>query len=517
MITKRQTGRKERPMDSSKRTTGHCIACVCFLAALFTSSTAFAGWNVQPEWIAAHPINIYTPGGTLPGNDKRGLMVVLHGCTQTHDQIKEGGNLQKAAEDFGLVMAVPYVTKADGYLFDCWDYDNGINDNHGHLAEIVAITEELMSRDALNIDPNHVYVVGLSSGGALALKLGCEAPDVFAGIGAIAGPSVGSNQSQATVDGALIPNTNISNAITTCRSLAGASSSHFATQIANIAYGDMDKNGPAALPDCAAQIHPGQNCVVSIRYSMDNIKILKEIYGAGELGPETSVQGGKGTEQSSATANEKTVLSLLVIHGVGHAWPAGSGMDNSAVYGQYVAQKGLNYSLYAAGWLIAHNRRVGPIVGPIVTCDKPAVSGKSVTLSCKAEGPNPISGYHVVVSGPSPQDDTLPGGSRFTKQYDNLADGNYTTTVTAEDDQGEKSRPPSEGSFNIPEVVVECVTSDNAKHVDEGRASACGLFGFWACATGSEDDLGLNYSFFTSSVKQTGPDYWIEVTSCPTD
>jgi poly(3-hydroxybutyrate) depolymerase len=510
MIPKRQTRRKERNLDSSKRTTGRCIACVCFLATLFTSSTAFAGWNVQPERIAAHPTWIYTPDSTLSGNDKRGLMVVLHGCAQTHDQIKEGGNLQKAAEEFGLVMAVPYVTKVDGYLLDCWDYD-GIDDNHGHLAEIVAVTEELRSRDALNIDPNHVYVVGLSSGGALALKLGCKAPGVFAGIGAIAGPSVGSNQSQATVDGKLIPNTNISNAISTCRSLAATSSSHFATQIVNIAYGDMDKNGPAALTDCAAQTHPGQNCVVSIRYSMDNIEILKEIYGAGELGPRTSVQGGKGTQQS-ATSNGETVLSLLVIHGVGHAWPAGSGTDNSAVYGQYVAQKGLNYSLYAAEWLIAHNRRIGPIV----TCDEPAVAGTSVRLSCSAGGPNPISSYHVIVSGPSPQDDTLPGEPTFTKQYDNLADGSYTAEVTANDSQGNNSQA-STGSFKIPEEGVKCVTSDNVNHVDEGRAAACGLLGFWACATGSGDDLGLNYSFFTSSVKQTGPDYWIEVTSCPTD
>ena len=132
-------------------------------------------------------------------------MVVLHGCAQTHDQIKNGGNLEKAADDFGLVMAVPYVTQPDGYLLDCWDYDKGIADDHGHVAEIIAVTKELTSRDGLNIDPIHVYVVGLSSGGALALKLGCKAPELFAGIGAIAGPSVGSNQWQATVDGGSIP------------------------------------------------------------------------------------------------------------------------------------------------------------------------------------------------------------------------------------------------------------------------------------------------------------------------
>ena len=59
----------------------------------------------------------------------------------------------------------------------------------------------------------------------------------------------------------------------------------------------------------------------------------------GELGPETSVQSGKGTERS-AKVDEKAVLGLLVVHDVGHAWPAGSGSDNSAEHGQYIASKG---------------------------------------------------------------------------------------------------------------------------------------------------------------------------------
>ena len=45
------------------------------------------------------------------------------------------------------------------------------------------------------------------SGAAMALAVGCKAPDVFAGIGAIAGPSVGSAQCSALVDASGIPPT----------------------------------------------------------------------------------------------------------------------------------------------------------------------------------------------------------------------------------------------------------------------------------------------------------------------
>ena len=39
----------------------------------------------------------------------------------------------------------------------------------------------------------------------MALAVGCKAPDVFAGIGAIAGPSVGSSQNNALVEASGIP------------------------------------------------------------------------------------------------------------------------------------------------------------------------------------------------------------------------------------------------------------------------------------------------------------------------
>ncbi|WP_295427316.1 hypothetical protein [uncultured Thiodictyon sp.] len=38
------------------------------------------------------------------------------------------------------------------------------------------------------------------------------------------------------------------------------------------------------------------------------------------------------------------------------------------------------------------------------------VAGYAVTLGCAAGGPNPIKGYHVVITGPSARDETLPGG-----------------------------------------------------------------------------------------------------------
>lgn len=63
--------------------------------------------------------------------------------------------------------------------------------------------------------------------------------------------------------------------------------------------------------------------------------------------------------------------------------------------------------------------------------------------------------------------------------------------------------------------VEQCFTTDNPTHVANSRAYACGLFGLWACAQGSDDDLDLNFFFITTSLKQTGPGSWTKVANCP--
>ena len=95
------------------------------------------------------------------------------------------------------------------------------------------------------IDPNQVYVTGLSSGGAMALLAGCKAPDVFAGVGAIEGPSVGSNQDHAFNNP---PSGNVDHALAKCKDLAGVKSEAFSTQITSVGYGDLDKNGGGKSP-----------------------------------------------------------------------------------------------------------------------------------------------------------------------------------------------------------------------------------------------------------------------------
>jgi poly(3-hydroxybutyrate) depolymerase len=61
-------------------------------------------------------------------------------------------------------------------------------DDVKYLRDVVAAVERRTP-----IDRRRIYVIGLSNGGMMALKAVCEAPDVFAAAGSVAGPYLGSS------------------------------------------------------------------------------------------------------------------------------------------------------------------------------------------------------------------------------------------------------------------------------------------------------------------------------------
>lgn len=355
-------------------------AVLLSIAMLSSPSNAVAGWNSAPEVIERHPTWIYTPD-TAMANGKHVLMIALHGCAQTSDELRRFGNIEKSAEANGMVVALPAV--GDKVFFGnpgakCWDY-HGANDTQGHMVEIVRLAQSLRARAALSIDPANVYIVGLSSGAALALAIACRAPDVFAGVGALAGPSVGSSQFNALSEANAIPASNVDDAVSRCRALAGDKAAFLDSQIASIAYGEMDLNGAqekfraTSLSEAERAKHAGQLALVSVKWNIDNVKVLQRIYDTGPPAAAEPVQSGMGTQQV-ARKDGKARISLLAVREVGHAWPAGSGNPNEiASGGLWMAQRGLNYTDYAAGWLIANNVRVNATL-PQPVPDRPPSS-----------------------------------------------------------------------------------------------------------------------------------------------
>lgn len=128
------------------------------------------------------------------------LVLVLHGCRQTHRDIAAASRFSEIADlnaadpeprnDF--VVAYPFVTQTPGWLDpprspNCWGWwlDAHRHEGAGEAADLARLIEHLIAETGA--DPGRVFVAGLSSGAAMAVAMGVSYAEKIAAVGAVAG------------------------------------------------------------------------------------------------------------------------------------------------------------------------------------------------------------------------------------------------------------------------------------------------------------------------------------------
>ena len=123
------------------------------------------------------------------------LVVYLHGCLQTAAEAAAQTKYNELAAELGFAVVYPdqNVTNpstyplADGNGTGCWNWfhpDHQVR-GRGEPASIAGITEEVIA--AHRIDPNRVYVEGISAGADMAVIMAATYPHVYAAAAALAG------------------------------------------------------------------------------------------------------------------------------------------------------------------------------------------------------------------------------------------------------------------------------------------------------------------------------------------
>jgi poly(hydroxyalkanoate) depolymerase family esterase len=162
----------------------------CFAAALVAlgvmglgSVTAeagtFAGQHTEPA--GTRSFRGYVPSGYDPAKPLP-LVVALHGCTETADQFRQLTRFDELAESRKFVVVYPEQSK-DANFLSCWNWfqDAHMHRGAGEPSIIAGITGWVQQHYA--IDPQRIYVTGLSAGGAMASVMGATYPDRYAAIG----------------------------------------------------------------------------------------------------------------------------------------------------------------------------------------------------------------------------------------------------------------------------------------------------------------------------------------------
>lgn len=136
----------------------------------------------------SRPYFVYTPQHYRPGT-KAPLVVMLHGCTQTAEDFATGTAMNELAERYGFITMYPQQTRRHN-LGRCWNWHSPGHQQRGRgePASISGIIQAVVSRsERWTIDPQRIYVAGISSGGAMAIILGATYPDLIAAIGVHSG------------------------------------------------------------------------------------------------------------------------------------------------------------------------------------------------------------------------------------------------------------------------------------------------------------------------------------------
>ena len=243
----------------------------------------------------ARSYKLYVPASHSPdGEPGWPLVVMLHGCSQTPDDFAAGTRMNALAERHGFVVAYP-AQAAQANKSRCWKWYSAADQarEQGEPAILAGIVGDVMAQ--VGIDPDRVFVAGMSAGAAMAVILGTTYPEIFAAVGAHSGLPYGAAQDVGSAFAAM----------------KGGAAPRAARAIPTIVFhGDRDttvnaSNG-AAIAEQAVQ---GSTQAGALRREAQRGR---------------SADGRAYSRTVHADATDRAVVEHWVVAGSGHAWSGGS-------------------------------------------------------------------------------------------------------------------------------------------------------------------------------------------------
>ena len=279
------------------------------------------------------------------------LVLMLHGCTQNPDDFATGTGMNQAAAEAGALVVYPAQLR-NANPNACWNWFTPEHQQRGGGEPdlLVEMVRDVMARHP--VDPQRIYVTGLSAGGAMASLLGREYPELFAAVGVHSGLQAGA-----------------------ANNMMGALSAM--------------KSGAKGLPKVAAAAKPGDvpalivfhgdaDATVSPRNGEQLVESAVQQLGGDSVKSETlqghSAAGQAYTRtlfhapaaQSKGDANDVRI-EQWTLHGAGHAWSGG------AANGSHTDPRGVSATQEMLRFFLEHpkaNAAPAPAVAPV-----PAAAG----------------------------------------------------------------------------------------------------------------------------------------------
>ena len=239
-----------------------------------------------------------------------GLVVMLHGCTQSPDDFAAGTHMNDLAEHHGFLVLYPaQPTRAN--KSECWNWFEAKNQgrDQGEPAVIAGMTREITA--SYGVDERHIFVAGLSAGAAMAVILGATYPELFGAVGAHSGLPYGAAHDLPSAFAAMKGD----------GTLGG---------MPNGAGTRARRKVEALRPVPTIVFHGDQDSTVDIGNGTAIVEYAANRAGrSGEpalrIETQRGATGGRGYSRTIYSDGAGLpVVEQWVVHGAGHAWSGGS-------------------------------------------------------------------------------------------------------------------------------------------------------------------------------------------------
>jgi poly(hydroxyalkanoate) depolymerase family esterase len=246
------------------------------------------------------------------GSSRRGTMplaVMLHGCNQEPLGFAEGTRMNMLAEEYGCAVLYPEQSRHSNPL-RCWNwFEPSSLAGQGEAALLARLITQVTQRRP--IDPQRVYVAGMSAGGAMACLLAVRHSQLFAACAIHSGLMYGAANSPAQ-------------ALAAMRSGPSSASIDKARQLV--------RETPPSVIVPTLVIHGDRDTTVNpvnADQIIEQLKLRAEDLKDPSAAPlltseERRVEnGGRPYRQQDSTQRGRLVLRKIVVEGLGHAWSGG--------------------------------------------------------------------------------------------------------------------------------------------------------------------------------------------------
>lgn len=444
---------------------------------------------------------VYLPdglAGPLP------MVMTLHGCKQTQNDVLSDWGMKAAADRHGFVLVTPFITTYDGLRNEnCWGFwfEQHRHEGAGEVEDLHRIAQAVETQ--FNIDPERRFITGLSSGGAMTVAAATAHNEYWAAAASASGLPYGEDAASVSLSG-MCP---------------GSATFHPVSQVAGDMAQELDDDYPIPMmvlqnnDDCTVIQPAGRNIRdahlsvfgdashdtpgEALAASVNCTDYYQENYGCRH---ETFTHDG--------TTGARSIVETIFFDGPlatsntqdtnhGHYWIGGAEGNE----GKWAVRKGPVYPDLIWDFFDRHPRSaIDPVNKPVITL----------------YGANPMELLlGETFSDPGAYADDFEDGSvpvTSTCNVDTSMAGNYQCTYTATDTDGHTSTAIRQIMVTDPSQPTETCIEASASpqgHIYDGRAEAGGSFSLRAITTGDEEDIGYAYDSWSTVVLTEGePGQW---------